>query len=151
MPKRSWLEANSVSPNSQPSGSPNIPPSPYHARSLAQDGRQQSPSQGASAAASPIKVHKFICKASTTHRSGGANGSAEPGQRKIPSISRKVKACAACRKQKVGFSLRFKQSNYLTCSADQVPDGSWRLSSLPAMSGEGLIMSSEQEFANIDV
>lgn len=91
-----------------------MPPSPYHVRGLAQDGPQQSSSQGGSAAGSPVKLQKFNSKSSTTHKSGGANGSAEQSQHKIPSISRKVKACAACRKQKVGLSVCFKRSSYLT-------------------------------------
>jgi hypothetical protein len=101
MPKRSWAEANSTSPNSITSGTPMLPPSPSHARSFTQDGPSRSPNHGVTAGSSPEKHQRSEPKTAMAHKAGTTNGSAVENEQRIPSISRKVKACAACRKQKV--------------------------------------------------
>jgi hypothetical protein len=96
MPKRTWSDANAHSPKS--SSSPfQYPPA-------------ISPSQSYEAEAVPIapkRAHiadgvaaKSSGESPARGRNGSANGNAAD-ERRMPTISRKVKACAACRKQKI--------------------------------------------------
>lgn len=101
MPKRSWVEANSASPDSVSTGTPNIRNSPPAARAFTQDATQKSPIYSTSPANSPRKDPKPGSKMRRAHQTVAINDSVSANQQRMPSISRKVKACAACRKQKV--------------------------------------------------
>ncbi|RMZ84342.1 hypothetical protein DV738_g545, partial [Chaetothyriales sp. CBS 135597] len=87
MSKRSWHEANLPSPHSVP------PPPTTHSGTSASPRSHQSPALSTSG--SPKKA------ASPAGKRSMSNGAAAVDTSKMPGVSRKVKACAACRKQKI--------------------------------------------------
>ncbi|KAK6379115.1 hypothetical protein LTS17_006819 [Exophiala oligosperma] len=96
MSKRSWQEANLPSPrgpitNLQRTGS-SVSPQSYNS-----PGQALSPKKSRSSFDEPPLIAKAPPKA--PQRTNSANGA--QADSKLPGISRKVKACAACRKQKV--------------------------------------------------
>ena len=95
MSKRSWQEANLPSPHSipgQPHSGSSVSPHSYHSPALATSPKKvrMSEDHGPLAKAPPPPKR--------THSSSNGVGA---DTSKIPGISRKVKACAACRKQKI--------------------------------------------------
>ena len=119
MPKRSWVEANSGTVNSvsppkivsnRSSFYPSLPKLNRHGALSATDGsipgEQLNPTQEGSndtwetSPKAGYLRHGHTSKASRSSRAGS-----QPNQ---PGITRKVKACAACRKQKV-------RAVYLSC------------------------------------
>ena len=100
MSKRSWHDANFPSPNGAPMPSPSqmsmqnnlSPPHSHHSGSYA----AESPNKYR-AIMDGISPPKPIQRTQTSASKHGTSDS----HNKLPSISRKVKACAACRKQKI--------------------------------------------------
>ncbi|EXJ85090.1 hypothetical protein A1O3_05765 [Capronia epimyces CBS 606.96] len=95
MSKRSWQEANLPSPRSaltlQRAGSSTSP------HSFASPSQATSPRKIRSSIDEPPLIAKGPPKPQPVNPTNGANGDSS----KLPGISRKVKACAACRKQKI--------------------------------------------------
>lgn len=97
MPKRSWTDANAHSPTS--SNSPFLSQYPAISPAQSHDSEHQP-----IAPKRPRVVDGVLPKnnggPSVPARNGSTNDPASE-ERKMPTISRKVKACAACRKQKI--------------------------------------------------
>ncbi|EXJ67201.1 uncharacterized protein A1O5_09848 [Cladophialophora psammophila CBS 110553] len=97
MSKRSWQEAELPSPRSAPG------PSPQRATSTTSPHTYTSPAQSAS----PKKPRNsfdepsLIAKAPSRPQRTNSTTNGAAADAKLPGISRKVKACAACRKQKI--------------------------------------------------
>ena len=143
MSKRSWQEANLPSPRSAPAV--------QRAGSSSSPHSYNSPRQSAS----PKKIRNsvdeppLIAKAPPKpQRANSANGGqAEPN--KLPGISRKVKACAACRKQKVWTHAWC----YVKAANPILVDKMYyaRRSTMPTVQRARPVMSTEQELTNTHV
>jgi len=143
MSKRSWQEANLPSPRSIPgakqSGS-SVSPHSYHSPI-----QQTSPKKSRNSFDEPQPIAKAPPKPQRTNST--TNGIPAESS-KLPGISRKVKACAACRKQKVGSLMmpenpKYKLPHRLTCLIDQMYHG--RRSTLSKVQRARIVMSPEQE------
>jgi len=104
MSKRSWVEANLPSPNIS-SGSHGIntssimsPAQSYHSDAHSASSKQLRLAPDEAVTSSPIKG------TTKSHKAAG-NSLHLDQQSRLPGISRKVKACAACRKQKVSIAV----------------------------------------------
>ena len=101
MSKRSWHEANLPSPHSATghhhSGA-SVSPTSYHSPAL-----MSSPKK-VRHAEEPTPIAKAPPRPNHQRSASQTNGA--QNESKIPGISRKVKACAACRKQKVQDNVR---------------------------------------------
>lgn len=123
MSKRSWQDANLPSPRSAPSiqQNHNISVSPHSYSSP----NQASPKKNRTSFDEPLPIAKAPPKIQRTNST--TNGAPGPGAAqdsgKMPGISRKVKACAACRKQKVSCANLPHSIPVLTTSIDQVHHG----------------------------
>ncbi|RMZ91925.1 hypothetical protein DV736_g821, partial [Chaetothyriales sp. CBS 134916] len=107
MSKRSWHEANLPSPHSGPplhSGSSTSPRS-YHSPALSMSGSpKKALVSDQPAATSGIKPPPTAKRSQSSSSGATATATAGAGaidRSKMPGVSRKVKACAACRKQKI--------------------------------------------------
>jgi hypothetical protein len=98
MSKRSWQEANLPSPHSAPGPShsnSSTSPHSYHSPAIASPKKVR-------VLDAPTPIAKAPPRAPHQRTQSQTNGAiAQADNQKIPGISRKVKACAACRKQKV--------------------------------------------------
>lgn len=88
MAKRSWAEAN-------PDSSPNVSPS-----SNVNNVNSSEPRQRPRKSSGPTSASGAALAITSPKTAPSSNGDALSLQT-VPNISRKVKACAACRKQKV--------------------------------------------------
>jgi hypothetical protein len=98
MSKRSWQEANLPSPHSAPGQShsnSSTSPHSYHSPANASPKKVRVLDTPAAIAKAPPRPQPQRAQSQTN------GATAQIDTQKIPGISRKVKACAACRKQKV--------------------------------------------------
>lgn len=141
MSKRSWQEANLPSPRGPVAGLQRAASS-VSPQSFASPGQTLSPKKSRSSFDEPPLIAKAPPKPQRTNSSNGAQQESS----KLPGISRKVKACAACRKQKVDLK-SFLHGRILTdvCADKMYHD---RRSAVPKVQRTRTVMSFEQEPAN---